>query len=128
MLESSNTWKNAFPGAYIGILALNHVANPEVCPGLDLRKTALENDLRKQFAGQTRQAIEALPSIQAYTTYLKPFKKTYHVLLQLESVALKDKPLPRVAALVEAMFMAELQSQLLTAGHDLDTLQLPVSV
>jgi len=43
-------------------------------------------------------------------------------------VALKDKPLPRVAALVEAMFMAELQSQLLTAGHDLDTLQLPVSV
>jgi DNA/RNA-binding domain of Phe-tRNA-synthetase-like protein len=128
MLESSDAWKNAFPGAYIGILALNHVANPELCPGLDLRKTALENDLRKQFAGQTRQAIEALPSIQAYTTYLKPFKKTYHVLLQLESVALKDKPLPRVAALVEAMFMAELQSQLLTAGHDLDTLQLPVSV
>jgi len=75
MLESSNTWKNAFPGAYIGILALNHVANPEVCPGLDLRKTALENDLRKQFVGQPRQAIEALPSIQAYTTYLNPLKR-----------------------------------------------------
>jgi Uncharacterized conserved protein len=128
MLDPSNAWRDAYPGAQIGILALNNVANPEVCAELDFRKTALENCLRRQFAGQTRQAIEALPTIQAYTTYLKPFKKTYHILLQLESVALKDKPLPRVAALVEAMFMAELESQLLTAGHDLDTLQLPVSI
>jgi DNA/RNA-binding domain of Phe-tRNA-synthetase-like protein len=40
-------------------------------------------------------------------------------------VALKGKNLPRAAALVEAMFMAELKNQLLTAGHDLDALQLP---
>jgi DNA/RNA-binding domain of Phe-tRNA-synthetase-like protein len=128
MLEPSDGWKITYPGAQIGILALNDIANPEVCAGLELRKTALEDSLRKQFAGQTRQAIEALPTIQAYTTYLKPFKKTYHVLLQLESVAQKGKSIPRVAALVEAMFMAELESQLLTAGHDLDTLALPVSV
>jgi DNA/RNA-binding domain of Phe-tRNA-synthetase-like protein len=128
MLESSNAWRGAYPGAQIGILALDDVANPEFCPELDLRKTALENRLRSQFAGLTRQAIEALPTIQAYTTYLKPFKKTYHVLLQLESVTLKNKTIPGVAALVEAMFMAELESQLLTAGHDLDTLQLPVSI
>jgi DNA/RNA-binding domain of Phe-tRNA-synthetase-like protein len=43
-------------------------------------------------------------------------------------VALKTKPIPRVAALVEAMFMAELESQLLTAGHDLDLIHLPVSI
>jgi DNA/RNA-binding domain of Phe-tRNA-synthetase-like protein len=128
MLESSNAWRIAYPGARIGILAMDHVANLEECPELDLRKIALENRLRSQFTGQTRQAIETLPTIQAYTTYLKPFKKTYHVLLQLESVALKDRPIPRVAALVEAMFMAELESQLLTAGHDLDTLELPVSI
>jgi len=128
MLETSNAWKIAYPGAQIGILALNNIANPDVCPGLDLRKTALEDTLRQQFAGETRQAIEALPTIQAYTAYYKQFKKTYHVLLQLESVALKGKPIPRVAALVEAMFMAELESQLLTAGHDLDLIQLPVSI
>jgi DNA/RNA-binding domain of Phe-tRNA-synthetase-like protein len=128
MLEASNAWKAAYPGAHIGVLALHNVSNPEACPALDLRKTALEDRLRSQFAGQTRQAIEALATIQAYTTYLKPFKKTYHVLLQLESVALKAKPIPRVAALVEAMFMAELESQLLTAGHDLGIVQLPVSV
>jgi DNA/RNA-binding domain of Phe-tRNA-synthetase-like protein len=124
----SDTWNEVYPGTQIGILALDHVANPEVCLALDLRKTELENALRNKFHGQTRQVIEALPSIQAYTNYLKPFKKTYHVLLQLESVAIKEKPIPRVAALVEAMFMAELQSQLLTAGHDLDDLELPVII
>jgi DNA/RNA-binding domain of Phe-tRNA-synthetase-like protein len=31
-----------------------------------------------------------------------------------------------VAALVESMFMAEMQDLLLTAGHDLDVLQLPL--
>jgi DNA/RNA-binding domain of Phe-tRNA-synthetase-like protein len=33
-----------------------------------------------------------------------------------------------VAALVEAMFMAELANQLLTAGHDVSALDLPVTV
>jgi DNA/RNA-binding domain of Phe-tRNA-synthetase-like protein len=33
-----------------------------------------------------------------------------------------------VAALVEAMFMAEMEDLLLTAGHDLDTLHLPLSL
>ena len=45
---------------------------------------------------------------------------------QLESVAFKGKPVPSAAALVEAMFMAELESQLLTAGHDLDSLRAPL--
>jgi hypothetical protein len=34
-------------------------------------------------------------------------------------VALKGKAIPRQAALVEAMFMAELENLILTAGHDL---------
>jgi DNA/RNA-binding domain of Phe-tRNA-synthetase-like protein len=35
-------------------------------------------------------------------------------------VAVQGKPLPSVAALVEAQFMAEVKNGLLTAGHDLD--------
>ena len=46
--------------------------------------------------------------IPAYNACYKGFKKTYHVQLQLESVALKGRSIPRVAALMEAMFMAEL--------------------
>lgn len=44
---------------------------------------------------------------------------------QLESI-LKGKGIPSVQHLVEAMFMAELKNAILTAGHDLDKLSLPL--
>jgi DNA/RNA-binding domain of Phe-tRNA-synthetase-like protein len=118
-------WQAAFPGASMGVLVMTGLANPESHSELDARKDALEFDLRVRYAAGGRAGITALPVIQAYDRYYAHFKKTYHVQLQLESVALKGKSLPHVAALVEAMFMAELKNQLLTAGHDLDTLQLP---
>lgn len=126
MFDVSDRWRRAFPGAHVGLLALQGVANPERHPALEERKAALTERLKARFAGQDRRAIEALPAIQAYNAYLKPFKKSYHVQLQLESVALKGKPIPSVAALVECMFMAELEDQLLTAGHDLDVLKPPL--
>jgi DNA/RNA-binding domain of Phe-tRNA-synthetase-like protein len=43
-------------------------------------------------------------------------------------VVFKGKSIPRVAALVECMFMAELKNQLLTAMHDMDSLELPVGL
>jgi DNA/RNA-binding domain of Phe-tRNA-synthetase-like protein len=66
--------------------------------------------------------------LQAYDVYYKQFRKTYHVQLQLESVVFKDKPIPSVAALVETMFMAELDDLLLTAVHDLEAVELPVRI
>ena len=126
MLTVSDAWKAAFPGAAVGILAMRNVANPEHDAELERRKEELESQLRTRFAGSNRASLLALPTLQAYDAYLSRFKKTYHVQLQLESVAFKGKPIPRVAALVEAMFMAELKNLLLTAGHDLDAVQPPV--
>lgn len=126
MFTVSDRWRAAFPGAHVGVLALRNLANPASHSALEARKAALTERLRARFAGQDRRAIEALPAIAAYNAHLRPFKKTYHVQLQLESLALKGKPIPSVAALVECMFMAELEDQLLTAGHDLDTLALPL--
>jgi DNA/RNA-binding domain of Phe-tRNA-synthetase-like protein len=128
MLTVTETWKTTYPGASVGILAMSNVANPERHPALAARKTELENQLRFRFSDQNRAMLKALPTIQAYTAYYKRFKKTYHVLLQLESVALKGKSLPNVAALVEAMFMAEVKSQLLTAGHNLEAVQKPIRI
>ena len=48
--------------------------------------------------------------------------------LQLESLLFKGKAIPAVAALVECMFMAEMEHLLLTAGHDLDALHLPLTL
>ncbi len=128
MITVSETWKTTYPGAVVGILAMRDVVNPDHHPALDARKAELEERLRSRFAGVDKAALKALPTIQAYTAYYKRFKKTYHLLLQLESVAIKGKPIPRVAGLVEAMFMAELDDLLLTAGHDLERIQMPLKL
>lgn len=125
---TSPRWKMTYPQAAIGVLALDNVSNPSSHEGLDHQKADLEAALRARFAGFNRQDLNGLASIAPYHAYYKRFKKTYHVLQQLESVVSKNKPIPRTAALVEAMFMAELKNQLLTAGHDLEIVQVPVSV
>ncbi|MDY7078433.1 MAG: phenylalanine--tRNA ligase beta subunit-related protein [Chloroflexota bacterium] len=128
MFTISETWKSTYPGAVVGILTMRNVINPDHHPTLDARKAEQEGQLRSRFSGQDKAVLKALPTIQAYTAYYKRFKKTYHLLLQLESVALKGKPIPHVAALVEAMFMAELEDLLLTAGHDLELVHMPLTL
>lgn len=128
MFEVTSTWKSAYPQAYAGVLVMRAVTNPAHHPVLEAQKVALEEQLRARFAGQGRAAIASQPILQAYDEYYRRFKKTYHIQLQLESIVLKGKSIPSVAALVEAMFMAEMQDLLLTAGHDLDSLQLPLTL
>ena len=128
MFEVSGQFRQLYPGATAGFLAMRGVANPATNAAIDQLRTRTEVELRARFAGADRSALLALPHIQANTAYYKRFDKTYHVVLQLESVALKGKPIPRVSTLVEAMFVAELKNQLLTAGHDLAAVRPPVSV
>jgi DNA/RNA-binding domain of Phe-tRNA-synthetase-like protein len=128
MFIVTEKWKQAYPGAFVGVLVMNSVINPPHHAALSERKSALEQTLRAKYADFDRPALRALPILQAYHTYYKRFKKTYHVQLQLESIVHKGKSIPQVAALVEAMFMAELEDQMLTAGHDLDVVQTPVRI
>lgn len=128
MISVSSSWQTTYPNAHLGILVLDGVRNPRRHPELEQRKAALEAALRERYAGLGKKGLAALPVMQAYRAYYKNFRKTYHVLLQLRSVVLEGKDLPSVAALVEAMFMAELDSGLLTAGHDLDRVQPPITL
>ena len=107
---------------------MRDVINPPHHVELEKQKAALEEELRVRFAGQDRAALLSHPILQAYDAYYRQFKKTYHVQLQLESILFKGKSIPSVAALVEAMFMAEVDSLLLTAGHDLDSLHVPLTL
>ncbi len=102
------------------------VANPERAPVLDGEKAALEADLRARFGSLDRAAIRDAGLLPSYAAYYKRWGQRYHIGLQVESIAQKGKEIPRVAALVEAMFVAELRTQILTAGHDLAALSLPV--
>jgi len=128
MFNVTSAWKSAFPSAHAGVLVMRNVSNPAHHSGLEKRKLEVEEQLRNQFSGQDRAAITNHPVLQVYGEYYKRFKKTYHVQLQLESIVLKGKSIPNVASLVECMFMAEVKNMLLTAGHDLDTLQLPLTL
>jgi DNA/RNA-binding domain of Phe-tRNA-synthetase-like protein len=128
MLEVTSAWKSAFPGAHAGVLVMRSVSNPAHHTELEKRKTELEEQLRAQFAGQDRAAIASHPVLKVYGEYYRRFKKTYHIQLQLESIILKGKSIPTVASLVECMFMAEVKNMLLTAGHDLDKLQSPLTL
>ena len=128
VFDVSLEWKSTFPEAHAGVLVMRDVGNPAKHSELEKRKLELEEQLRAQFAGQDRATLSSHPILQAYNTYYKRFKKSYHVQLQLESIAWKGKSIPSVSALVEAMFMAEMKNMLLTAGHDLDKLKLPLTL
>lgn len=128
MFQLSEAWKKAYPNAHAGVLVMREAANPAHHTVLEQHKADLEEQLRARFAGQDRAALLRNPALHAYDAYYKQFKKTYHVQLQLESILLKGKSIPTVAALVEAMFMAEMDGLLLTAGHDLDAVRLPLTI
>jgi DNA/RNA-binding domain of Phe-tRNA-synthetase-like protein len=118
----------AEPGAITGFLALDRVSNPTQHEGINQLASTLEANLRERFAGQDRAAIQETPPHPAYAAFYKRFGQRYHVGMQLDSVARKGKSLPRVAALVEAMFIAELRNGILTAGHDWQALTPPVTL
>ena len=128
IFQVSEKWSVAYRDAHAGVLVMRGATNPAHHPALEQRKTSLEQELRERYAGQDRSALLQNPILQAYDRYYKHFKKTYHVQLQLESILFKGKSIPSVAALVECMFMSEMDNLLLTAGHDLDKLQLPLTL
>jgi DNA/RNA-binding domain of Phe-tRNA-synthetase-like protein len=105
---------------------MRSASNPASCPELQRSKQELEQRLRARFGPVGKEGIRATPTLRAYDAYYRRFGKTYHVQLQLESLVLKGRSIPGGLPLVEAMFMAELEDLLLTAGHDLDALRLPI--
>ncbi len=124
--EVTEEWKKTFPGAHAGVLAIRNAVNPAANAELEQHKQELVRELRSHYGAMSRGQLLKLPVLQAYNGYYKRFDKTYHVQLQLESILFKGKSIPSMAGLVEAMFMAEMKDWLLTAGHDLDTLQMPL--
>lgn len=116
----SNDWRARWPGAVAACMVVTGVTNPSNSEALDERLVSIENDLRSRYAGMDRAGLRASAPFDAFGRYYKEFSQNYHVLHQVESVALKNKPIPRRAALVEAAFAEELRSGLLTAIHDAD--------
>lgn len=128
MLIVSEDLKEIYPNAKFGILIMKDVINPSTDLEFNETKSLIKDQLISQYDNYNRKEFVKSEPACFYTNYYKKFKKTYPVQLQLESVVLKSNPIPNVAALVEAMFTAELKNLLLTAGHDLDKIQFPIKL
>jgi DNA/RNA-binding domain of Phe-tRNA-synthetase-like protein len=121
-------WRARFPGAIAATMTVRDAVNPVTSAALEAEKRVLERALADRWAAGGREALRADPVLAAYDAYYKRFGQNYHVRMQIESIALKGKGIPSRAALVEAMFMAELESGVLAAVHDLDQVRGEVSV
>jgi len=83
-----------------------------------IAKNSLIEDLKKHYGSLSRKELVKTEVLQGYYSYYKSFTKTYHVLMQLESVIYKEKGIPLVSPVVQSMFMAELKNHFLTSVHD----------
>lgn len=128
MLVISDECKKTYSGTSVGILIMKNVCNLPFHEALESKKQELQAFLKNEYNEYSRNDLKNISLIRTYSDYYKRFKKTYHVLLQLESVVLKKKSIPTVSTLVESMFMAELKNFLLTAGHDLQSLEFPITL
>ena len=102
----SDTFHQKYPNATVGVMIIENASNPKEAPELDAIKMEIEQKLRQNYTD--KEVLRALPAIQAYKAYYKQFKKSYHVLFQLESLIFEGRPIPKQQDWSKAMFMAEL--------------------
>jgi hypothetical protein len=107
---------------------MTSVQNTPPGPELMAMLQSMEGEVRVRHTGRSRRDLENLPTLRPYIEHYRRFGKTYHVLLQLESVAFRGRSLAASESLVNAMFAAEIDSLLLTAGHDLGIGERPIEV
>jgi len=126
MLQIDKNVHKLYPDAKMGILAMKNVdASAPADPGAAVAAVEI---IRSKYGHLNRAGLKALQPIQSYVNYYKNFGYSYHVLAQLESILSGKRSLNAPSGLLAAMFQTELESMLLTAGHDLSALQLPLEL
>jgi len=120
------SFQERWPEAHIGILIVSGVNQAGNIKTLEIAISNMIEKLSHRFP--TRESLKKDVALAVYRKYYKEFKKSYHVLAQVESVLFKGKSIPLKNPIVTAMFAAEIKNRLLTAGHDLNRIQPPVSI
>jgi DNA/RNA-binding domain of Phe-tRNA-synthetase-like protein len=118
------TFCSAYPEGIFGVLIARGCANRPQTLSIAEDKRAVEGRLREKFPGE---AIDADPVARAYAQYFRRYGGRYPVVHQAKTV-LGGRSIQSNSALVEAMFTAELDSLVLTSGHDLGALRFPLAV
>jgi DNA/RNA-binding domain of Phe-tRNA-synthetase-like protein len=123
-LQATPRFRAAYPDGTFGALVVRNCTNRPHADALDREIRAVEEGLRARFPCD---AIDRHPLARAYAEHFKRFGGRYPVVHQAKAV-LAGRAIEGASALVTAMFTAELDSLVLTSGHDLNTLAPPLCV
>ncbi|MHB9031505.1 MAG: hypothetical protein ACYC6L_00510 [Anaerolineae bacterium] len=124
-IEVTSALRAQYPAAPFGVLAVRGF-KPAPCASLAQVIERELNVIRAAHSNYVRQEYMLTEPVCHYVRYYRRFKKTYHILLQLESVLLKGKTIPDTLPAVQALLLAELKHALNTVGADQACLQPPL--
>ena len=129
MIKIHPNMSDQYQNTFFGILVLQNFC--EQSGGKERFHKFIYNELKniRNFHSNynRKDFCETDETVRPYIHYYKTFKKTYHVLPQLESI-LNGKDFPNAIPLVQALFMTELKTSLLIAGLDLKKCHLPLTI
>ncbi len=109
--------KKLYPESIFGSLIIRNIPNQKIHEALEERKRDLERRIR-----EVHGEVDIDNIIQKYNTYFRMWKKTYPIEYQINTIRSGGK-FPQVSVLVDSMFIAELNSMILTSGHDLEEIR-----
>jgi Uncharacterized conserved protein len=128
MYKISEEVKKTFPEIHFGTMTVGNLTNTVTEDTFQRLKKDEIVKLKAVHEGYERsEFIKTNPAV-FYRDYYKKFHKTYHLILQLESILKKDREVPEAGAFVEAMFIAEMKDFILTAGHNLEAVTFPLKL
>jgi hypothetical protein len=125
-LEIAEGAREAYARWRIGLLEMGELGARSRSPALEGLVRRVEESLEERLGGKSRKELAATRPLDLYSGHFGRRGRAYPVLLQAEAIASRGRRLEMPDPLVLAMFAAELESLLLTAGHDLDALKAPL--
>ena len=129
MLSIDRSLAERWPGTVFGAVCVD-AFSPTPGREADFARRAGEvlALLRSENAGYERRAyVAAHADIAAYVRFYRKFKKSYYVLGQLES-AISGRDVDEPLATVRPLFLTELETGVLLAGHDCDASRPPFTL
>lgn len=89
-------------------------------PGFEVFRDKTLDEIRAEGAAYDRETVFRQ---DPYFRYFRKFKKTYPVMMQVESFLLKGRPFPDGEYINSVAFLTELKTHLLLGTHDADRVE-----
>ena len=127
-VDATPAWHAAHPGALIGLLEIASVDNRIAAPALDVRKREVELTLRERPGGRTELSSPPCPFSSSTSATTSVSRRRITSFCSLSRWRARASAFRRSPPLVDANFVAELQTLVQTAGHDAAKLRPPLAI